>query len=72
MYNILTLPTVIKTNHQIKSNFLNRVVDIEIFSPDNLLGNERVNLLLLNDGQDLAQMDLENTLSNCGWDQSIN
>jgi enterochelin esterase-like enzyme len=63
MYNILTLPTVIKTAHHIKSNFLNRTVDIEIFSPDNLLGNERVNLLLLNDGQDLEQMDIENTLS---------
>ncbi len=63
MYNILTLPTVIKTSHQIKSDFLKRIVDIEIFSPDNLLGNERVNLLLLNDGQDLEQMDIANTLS---------
>lgn len=62
MYNILTLPTVIKASHQIKSDFLKRAVDIEIFSPDNLLGNERVNLLLINDGQDLAQMDIENTL----------
>jgi len=62
MYTTL-LPTVIKTSHQIKSDFLKRTVDIEIFSPDNLLGNERVNLLLLNDGQDLEQMDMENTLS---------
>ena len=63
MYNTLTLPAVIKTTHHIKSDFLKRTVDIDIFSPDNLLGNERVNLLLLNDGQDLDQLDLEKTLN---------
>lgn len=63
MYTTLTLPTVIKTIHQIKSVFLKKEIEIEIFSPDNLLGNERVNLLLINDGQDLAQMDMENTLN---------
>ncbi|RYG25987.1 MAG: esterase family protein, partial [Chitinophagaceae bacterium] len=31
--------------------------------PENLLGNETVNLLLVNDGQDLAQMGLEESLS---------
>ncbi|MFN0292228.1 alpha/beta hydrolase [Pedobacter helvus] len=31
--------------------------------PDNLLGNEKVNLLLVNDGQDLAQMGLDQSLS---------
>jgi len=30
--------------------------------PENLLGNETVNLLLVNDGQDLAQMELEKSL----------
>lgn len=62
MYTTL-LPTVIKTSHQIKSDFLKRSVDIEIFSPDNLLGNECINLLLFNDGQDLAQMNIKGTLS---------
>lgn len=30
-----------------------------MYTPENLLGNEIVNLLLVNDGQDLAQMELE-------------
>lgn len=34
-----------------------------MYTPENLLGNEIVNLLLVNDGQDLAQMDLENNIS---------
>jgi enterochelin esterase-like enzyme len=51
------LPTVIKTAHEIKSVYLKRIVEIDIYSPQHLLGNERVNLLLLNDGQDLAQMN---------------
>lgn len=62
MYTTL-LPTVIKTTHSLKSAYLKREVEIEIFCPDHLLGNERVNLLLLNDGQDLAQMDMENMLN---------
>lgn len=63
MYNPLSLPAVIKTDHQIESKFLKRIVEIDVFCPDNLMGNERVNLLLVNDGQDLQLMDMENTLS---------
>ncbi len=62
MYTTL-LPAVIKTTHEIKSPFLKRTVELDIYSPDHLLGNETVNLLLLNDGQDLPEMDLENMLS---------
>lgn len=63
MYNTLTLPAVIKTIRHIKSAYLKREVEIEIFTPDNLLGNEQVNLLLLNDGQDLAQMNIEDMMT---------
>ncbi|WP_316786177.1 alpha/beta hydrolase [Pedobacter frigiditerrae] len=63
MYTTLLLPSVIKTTLQLKSVYLKREVELEIFSPDNLLGNERVNLLLVNDGQDLAQMKMEETLT---------
>lgn len=62
MYTTL-LPTVIKTTHEIKSAFLKRTVELDIYSPEHLLGNETVNLLLLNDGQDLPEMDMENMLS---------
>ena len=63
MYTTLRLPTVIKTIHQLKSVHLKRDVELEIYSPDQFLGNERVNLLLLNDGQDLAQMNMEELLT---------
>ncbi|MDQ8006378.1 MAG: alpha/beta hydrolase-fold protein [Pedobacter sp.] len=46
-----------------KSKFLQRSVDVDIYVPENLLGNETVNLLLVNDGQDLAQMEIEQSLS---------
>lgn len=62
MYTTL-LPTVIKTAHELKSVFLKRTVEVDIYSPTGLMGNERVNLLLLNDGQDLEQMDFENLLN---------
>lgn len=63
MYPILLLLSVIKTTHQVKSVYLKREVEIDIYCPDNLKGNERVNLLLLNDGQDLAQMNTEAILN---------
>ncbi len=63
MYTSFTFPDVIKANHKLKSAYLKREVELEIFMPDNLLGNECVNLLLINDGQDLAQMEMELTLS---------
>lgn len=63
MYSTLTLPTVIKTTHQLKSVFLKRTIELEIFCPDHLLGNERVNLLLVNDGQELEQMGMEDMLN---------
>lgn len=63
MYTTLTLPKVIKTSHQLKSAYLKRSVELEIFMPDQLLGNEHLNLLLVNDGQDLAEMGMENMLN---------
>lgn len=55
--------SIIKTTYQIKSKFLQRTVEVDIYTPENLLGNELVNLLLVNDGQDLAQMELEKSLA---------
>lgn len=39
------------------------MVEVDIYTPENLLGNEAVNLLLVNDGQDLSQMELEANIS---------
>lgn len=63
MYTTL-LPAIIKTTQQLSSNFLKRTVELDIYCPEHLLGNECVNLLLVNDGQDLAQMEMEEMLSN--------
>lgn len=63
MYHSLTLPTITIKNQIIPSAFLKRDVEIDIYSPENLMGNETVNLLLLNDGQDASQMGLELILS---------
>lgn len=56
------LTHITKTTHQIASAKLKRAVEIDIYQPDDLLGNACVNLLLLNDGQDVVQMNLEDLL----------
>lgn len=64
MYTTILLTEVIRTKNTIKSVCLKRDVEIELFSPSNLMGNESLNLLLLNDGQDADVLELENTLQN--------
>lgn len=59
----MLLPKVIRTQHSIPSAVLKREVVIDLFIPDHLLGNETLNLLLLNDGQDAAALGLEQTLN---------
>lgn len=54
---------IVNNQHTLKSSYLKRSVDIEIYIPTNLLGNERLNLLLLNDGQDAADLNLQDTLT---------
>jgi enterochelin esterase-like enzyme len=48
---------------QLKSKFLQRTVSLDVYTPKNLLGIEVINLLLVNDGQDLAKMDVEKELN---------
>lgn len=54
---------IIKTTHQIKSKLLQRIVEVDMYVPSQRLDNLNMNLLLVNDGQDLAAMNLEYTLS---------
>lgn len=63
MYTAMLLPEIVKTGHTLKSVYLKRDVEFEIFIPENLLGNEQLNLLLLNDGQDADALDLQQTLN---------
>ncbi len=59
---LFLIQLIIKNKLQIQSEFLQRKVEIDIYMPENLAGNEKLNLLLVNDGQDLAQMNLEEAL----------
>jgi enterochelin esterase-like enzyme len=60
-----------KTNHQLKSFYLKRVVELEFLYPEQLLNYVNLNLLLLNDGQDVVELDLENTLKDLYFKRSI-
>jgi enterochelin esterase-like enzyme len=62
--NAITLSSEInKTEHILESSHLERSVAFDIFIPRNLLGNEELNLLLLNDGQDADALKIEQTLA---------
>ncbi|MFP5080774.1 alpha/beta hydrolase [Pedobacter sp. JCM 36344] len=57
------IPQIVKTEHALKSVHLERDVEFDVFLPYNLLGNEELNLLLLNDGQDSVELKIQETLS---------
>ncbi|WP_348619944.1 alpha/beta hydrolase [Pedobacter lusitanus] len=71
MYNTVSVLGANPVIRQLESVHLQRVVEIEIFYPSGLLGNEKLNLLLLNDGQDADGLDLKETLNNLYEDQKI-
>lgn len=53
------------------SSYLNRIVKLDLYFPENLMGNEKLNLLLLNDGQDAGALKLEDTLSTLYREQKM-
>lgn len=59
----MLLSGVVKTETTVQSAYLGREVALEFFIPENLPGNERLNLLLLNDGQDTDALGLQGTLN---------
>lgn len=63
MYTTMLLPEVVKTEKVLKSVHLKRDVELEFFIPEDLLGNEVLNLLLINDGQDAEGLGLQDTLN---------
>nr|WP_121270432.1 alpha/beta hydrolase-fold protein [Pedobacter schmidteae] len=63
MYTTMLLPEVVKTEKVLKSVHLKRDVELEFFIPEDLLGNEVLNLLLINDGQDTDGLGLQDTLN---------
>jgi enterochelin esterase-like enzyme len=63
MYTAMLLPEFVKTESVLKSVYLKRDVELEFFIPEDLLGNEKLNLLLINDGQDADALGLQQTLN---------
>jgi enterochelin esterase-like enzyme len=63
MYTTMSLPEVIRTTHRLKSASLKRTIEFDIFMPQNLLGNEQLNLLMLNDGQEADALNVQQTLA---------
>ena len=63
MFTAMLLPELVKSERLLKSVYLKRDVALEFFIPEGLMGNERLNLLLLNDGQDTAGLGLQQTLN---------
>lgn len=63
MYTTIITPNYLIQRHEIISKPLKRNVSVDIYLPDNLLGNEHLHLLLLNDGQDMEQLGLKEILT---------
>lgn len=61
-YTTILSVKVNTTNFKISSNYLKREVEIDIYTPEGILGNEKIELLLLNDGQDVAKMHFSQIL----------
>lgn len=59
----MTDPEIIRTPYTLKSTFLKREVELEVYLPNDLLGNTKLNLLLMNDGQDAVPMQLQQCMA---------
>jgi len=62
MYNTVLSVNINVNNLKVPSAYLKREVEIDIYAPEGLLGNEKIELLLLNDGQDVAKMNFSKIL----------
>lgn len=62
MYTSILSVKVNTINFKISSTYLKRQVEIDIYLPEGILGNEKIELLFLNDGQDVAKMNFERIL----------
>jgi enterochelin esterase-like enzyme len=62
MYNQFLSIQVNTINFKVPSAYLKHEVEIDIYKPEGILGNEKIELLLLNDGQDVAKMNFTQIL----------
>jgi len=71
MSNILPILTGGHIVFELDSVYLKRAVKLSVFCPPHLLERETINLLLLNDGQDTEELNLEETLEALYGSQKI-
>lgn len=57
MYTSILSTKVNKTSFNVNSTHLKQEFLVDVYKPEGILGNEQINLLLLNDGQDVAKMN---------------
>lgn len=62
MYTTILSVKVNTSNFKIPSAYLKHEVEIDMYVPEGILGNEKIELLLLNDGQDVAKMNFAKIL----------
>jgi len=62
MYTTILSVKVNTNSFKIPSAYLKHEVEIDIYTPEGILGNEKIELLLLNDGQDVAKMNFTEIL----------
>ena len=62
MYTTILSVKVNISNFKIPSAYLKHEVEIDVYTPEGILGNEKIELLLLNDGQDVAKMNFSRIL----------
>lgn len=69
MYSTILSVKVNTNNFKIPSAYLKHEVEIDIYIPEGILGNEKIELLLLNDGQDVAKMDFKKILEEAHYNK---
>jgi len=62
MYTTILSVKVNISKFKVPSAYLKREVEIDIYAPEGILGNEKIELLFLNDGQDVAKMNFTKVL----------
>ncbi|TDG37224.1 esterase family protein [Pedobacter changchengzhani] len=63
MYTTILSVKINTINLILSSTFLKREVEFDLYLPEGILGNEKIELLLLNDGQDVAKMNFAEILT---------
>jgi enterochelin esterase-like enzyme len=65
------VPRILVENESIESEFLQRRVKVDVYTPSHLGNPSQMNLLLINDGQDMEKLGLESILEQLYGENAI-